>query len=92
MRKTRPKKTLYDAYRFAGTTPAREVSGVFGDRTALVIQLTRRSKKLHAGHAAPFVAAGTTGGLDMSAISLAETAAFISRWTFAVLTAGPAVL
>ena len=80
MPKTRRKKTLYDAYRFAGTTPARAVSGVFGDRTALVIQLNRRSKKRRAGHAALFGAAGMTAGLGVSVISPAATAAFTSRW------------
>jgi len=82
------KKTLYDAYRFPGFTPEREVKGRFGDRTALVIRLTRRSKKRHAGLAAPCVAAGTTGGLDISAISPAATAAFSSWWTSAASTAG----
>jgi hypothetical protein len=90
MPKTCPKKTLYDAYRFAGTIPAREVGGVFGDRTALVIPLTRRSKKRYAGRVAPSVAAGTIGGLDTSGISPVATAVFTLRWTSAASTAGSA--
>jgi hypothetical protein len=38
------RKTLYDAYRFPGFTPVRELRGVFGDRFARVIRLNRRSK------------------------------------------------
>jgi hypothetical protein len=84
------KKTLYDAYRFPGFTPEREVKGRFGDRTALVIRLTRRSKKRHAGRAAPSGAAGTIVGLGTFAISPAATAVFSSWWTSAASTAGSA--
>jgi len=34
MSKTPRRQTLYDAYRFPGFTPGREVKGVFGDRNA----------------------------------------------------------
>lgn len=84
------KKSLYDAYCFPGFTPSREVKGRFGDRTALVIRLNRRSKKRHAGRAARSGADGTIGGHGTSAISLAAIAAFISRWTSAASTAGSA--
>lgn len=85
------KKTLYDAYRFPGFTPEREVKGRFGDRTALVIRRTRRKKKRHVGRAAPSGAAGMIGGLGISAICPAETAVFSSSWTSAASTVGSAV-
>lgn len=88
MSKTHPKKTLYTAYRFRGFTPEQEVKGLFGDRTALVIRLTRRSKKRHAGPAAPFTGAGTIDGRGTSEISHAAIAAFISRWTSGASSAG----
>lgn len=74
------KKSLYDAYRFPGFTPVRELHGVFGDRWARVIRLNRRSKKRSAAPAGRFIAAGTTDGSGRSAISHAATTGFISRW------------
>jgi hypothetical protein len=82
------KKTLYDAYRFPGFTPGREVKGRFGDRTALVIPLTRRSKKRRVGCAAPCTAAGTIADGDTSAISRVAIGACTSKWTSAVSPAG----
>ncbi len=58
------KKTLYDAYRFSGFTPVRELRGVFGDPKARVLRLNRRSKKQSAALAAPFIAVGTTRKRD----------------------------
>jgi hypothetical protein len=84
------KKTLYDAYRFPGFTAEREVKGRFGDRTALVIRLTRRSKKRRAEPAAPSEGAGTIGGFGTFGTSPVGTAAFISWWTSAGSTAGSA--
>lgn len=81
MARTLRKKTLYDAYRFPGFTPGREVKGRFGDRTALVIQLTRRSKKQRAGRVARFEAAGTIADGGTSAISPAAIDACTSKWT-----------
>jgi len=88
MQKPRPKKTLYTAYRFPGFTPEREVKGRFGDQTALVIRLTRRSKKLSAGPAALSAMAGTTAGRGTSATYPAGIAAFTLSWTSAASSAG----
>ena len=75
------KKTLYDAYRFPGFTPGREVKGRFGDRTALVIRLTRRSKKRPVEPAAPCGTAGTIAAAGTSGISPAAIDACTSKWT-----------
>lgn len=91
MARTLRKKTLYDAYRFPGFTPGREVKGRFGDRTALVIPLTRRSKKRRAGRAARFGTAGTIAASDTSAISPAAIGACTWKWTCGASTAGRAV-
>ena len=80
MAQTPKKKTLYDAYRFPGFTPVRELHGRFGDRWARVIRLNRRSKKRRAGPAAQFTEAGTTGGLARSAICRVATTGSISKW------------
>jgi hypothetical protein len=87
MSKSRPQKTLYAAYRFPGFTAERWVKGRFGDRTALVIRLNRRSKKLRAGPAAPSAGAGTTAGLATSAICRAAIAAFTLSWISAASSA-----
>ena len=78
MAKAPRKKSLYDAYRFPGFTPVREVMGLFGDRTALVIRLNRRSKKRSAAPARPSIVAGTTAGPGSFATSPAGTAGFTS--------------
>jgi len=90
MLKSRPKKTLYTAYRFPGFTAEREVKGRFGDQNALVIRLTRRSKKLRAGPAAPSAAAGTTAGRGTSATCPAGIAAFTLSWISAASSVGSA--
>ena len=56
MLKSSQKKSLYDAYRFPGFTPVRELRGRFGDGWARVIRLNRRSKKRSAAPAGPFIA------------------------------------
>lgn len=38
-------RKLWDAYRFPGFRPAQNVTGIFGDPKARVIQLVRRGKK-----------------------------------------------
>jgi hypothetical protein len=90
MLKSSQKKTLYDAYRFPGFTPVRELRGIFGDRWARVIRLNRRSKKQSAAPAGRNIAAGTTSDPARSAICRAATIGFISRWTSAGSTAGSA--
>jgi len=52
MPKPTKKKYLRDSYRFPGFHPGVTVSGVFGDRHARVIRLTRRSKKQRADRVA----------------------------------------
>lgn len=84
------KKTLYDAYRFPGFTPGRVVKGRFGDRTALVIRLTRRSKKRHAVSAGPSAAVGTISGLAGCGTFPAEIAGSTWSWSFAGSIAGSA--
>ena len=88
MPKTPSQKTLYDAYRFPGFTPVRELRGVFGDRYARVIRLNRSSKKLDAGGAEPSGMGGTTGERVRSGISRAGITEFTSKSTFAGSTAG----
>ena len=90
MAQTPKKKTLYDAYRFPGFTPVRELIGRFGDRWARVIRLKRRSKKRSAGPVARFTGAGTTSGPARSATSPAAITGSISKWIFAASTAGSA--
>ncbi len=80
MAQTPKKKTLYDAYRFPGFTPVRELRGRFGDRWARVIRLNRRSKKQFAAPAGQFTAAGTTGEPVRSAIFRAVITGSISKW------------
>lgn len=84
------KKTLYDAYRFPGFTPVRELKGVFGDRKARVIRLNRRSKKLSVAPAGQFTRAGTTGRPDRFATYRVATTGFTSRSTCDAFAAGSA--
>jgi hypothetical protein len=92
MPQTPRKKSLYDSYRFPGFTPVRELKGRFGDRWARVIRLNRRSKKLCAGRAAPFIAAGTTRSRAKSATSPRATTGSILSWIFAGSNVGNARL
>jgi hypothetical protein len=84
------RKTLYDAYRFPGFTPVRELRGVFGDRFARVIRLNRRSKKRSAAPVGLKPEAGTTSGPARSAISRPAITGFTSKWISAESTAGSA--
>ena len=90
MPQTPKTKTLYDAYRFPGFTPVRELRGVFGDRFARVIRLNRRSKKRSAAPAGPSIEAGTTNDPARSATSRAATTGSTSKWISAESTAGSA--
>jgi hypothetical protein len=78
------KKSLYDAYRFPGFTPGREVKGVFGDSLSLVIRLNRRSKKLPAERVVQFTAVGTISAREEFETLHVETAAFTWMWRCAV--------
>ena len=66
-------KRLLDAYRFAGFRPLELVRGVFGDSSARVITLVRRSKKRSARCVVEHTRAGTTTRHGASAICLAAT-------------------
>lgn len=85
------KKSLYDAYRFPGFTPVRELKGVFGDRFARVIRLNRRSKKRSAAPAAPSIEAGTTNDPARFGTSRPATTGSTSKWISAESIAGSAV-
>jgi hypothetical protein len=80
MAKGTRKKHLWDAYRFPGFTPSRTLDGVFGDRMARVIRLTRRSKKLPAVHAARFDAVGTIKGRALFGTYPVATTGSTWRW------------
>ena len=58
----RRRRELRDVYRFPGFAPRAAVHGVFGDRMAIVVTLTRRRKKRHAVSAAGGIGATTTSG------------------------------
>lgn len=64
----RKKRSLYDAYHFAGFKPQHRISGIFGDPNALVIKLTRQGKKQSAAHATEFTALSTTARIGKFAI------------------------
>ncbi len=82
------KRSLYDAYRFPGFTPARELKGVFGDPKARVIRLNRRSKKQSAVLVVQSTVAGTTKRPGKRATFLAETTAFTWSSRSVALIAG----
>ena len=44
----RKNKKLTDAYKFRGYAPTKNITGVFGDSRAIVIQLKRIEKKRYA--------------------------------------------
>lgn len=81
-------KQLRDSYRFPGFYPGVALSGVFGDRHARVIRLTRRSKKRSVEHVAAFGVAGTTASRAEFEICRAERRAFIWNLIFAGSNAG----
>ena len=66
-------KRLLDAYLFAGFRPLELVRGIFGDSSARVITLVRRSKKRSAKGVAEHTRSGTTARHGASAICPAAT-------------------
>jgi hypothetical protein len=60
MNKILRQKHLHDEYRFENFVPSARVKGVFGDRGAKVITLTRRSKKHVVGNAGIYSLVGMT--------------------------------
>jgi hypothetical protein len=90
MPKVTQKKQLSDSYRFAGFRPSAMVSGVFGDRHARVIRLTRRSKKRPAEFVGSLAAVGTIASRARSAICRAEGRVSISNSIVAAWIVGVA--
>ena len=86
------KKHLWDTYRFPGFTPARTLEGVFGDRMARVVRLSRRSKKLLVGFVAAFDVDGTTRGLAEFAIFPAAITESSWSWSSDASSVGSAVV
>lgn len=76
MAKTAPKKSLLDAYRFDNFKTGKMAKGRFGDKTALVLSLSRRSKKVCVSNVALGTGVGTTGKSNRSEIYRAAIAAF----------------
>jgi len=64
MSKKPSKKSLLDAYQFPGFRTGKAAKGMFGDKNALVLTLSRRSKKVCASNAANSIGAVTTERLD----------------------------
>ena len=90
MPKPTKKKYLRDSYRFPGFHPGVTVSGVFGDRHARVIRLSRRSKKQRADRVAAFGVAGTTASRGVCATFPAERRASIWNLIFVESSVGAA--
>jgi hypothetical protein len=80
MSKVRQRRELRDAYRFPGFKPSAGVNGVFGDRMAIVIKLTRRRKKQRAACAVDGIGAITTSEFDVFAICRAATSGCTWNW------------
>jgi hypothetical protein len=59
MNKKSSKKSLFDAYQFPGFKTSKAAKGMFGDKSALVLTLSRRSKKVYASNAVNFIGAAT---------------------------------
>jgi hypothetical protein len=91
MAKPKKKKHLKDSYKFPEFYPGATVSGVFGDQTARVLRLSRRSKKRYAVHAKSSTAAGTTAGRDESETFPAGRRACTWKSTYAESTAADAM-
>jgi hypothetical protein len=73
MQKRSSKKSLLDAYQFTGFKTSKAVKGMFGDKNALVLTLTRRSKKVFAPSVIDGIAGGMIGRQDWFAIFHAVT-------------------
>jgi hypothetical protein len=85
------KKSLIDAYQFDKFKTGKLVKGKFGDQNALVLSLSRRSKKVYALNAASGTEVGMTERPRWSEICHAVTGKFIwSLRSGAFAAAGPA--
>ncbi len=77
MFKKTSKKSLLDAYQIDKFKTGKVAKGRFGDKTALVLPLARRSKKVYASNVAGIIAAGMTERSRRSGIYPVATVAFI---------------
>jgi hypothetical protein len=84
------KRYLRDSYRFPGFKPSATVVGVFGDRMARVIVLSRREKKRPAARVDGFTGPGTIASGGESVTCRAATGASSSTWRSAGSSAGAA--
>jgi hypothetical protein len=83
-------RKLRDAYRFPGFVPGEAVQGVFGDRMAVVVSLTRRQKKPLVARVVDGIGATTTRGGVAYAISLVATGGSTWSLRLAAWSAGAA--
>lgn len=83
-------KRLLDAYQFTSFRPLEKIRGIFGDASARIITLVRRSKKPSATVAAGRIPAGTTKGFGGFAICPVATRASIWKSRFDGCCAGTA--
>jgi hypothetical protein len=86
MTKRKKPKQLLDGYRFEGFTP-RKVKGAFGDPKALIIALTRRSKKRSVARVGKRNRVGMIVSNVECATYRAVIGAYIWSWIYAAFTA-----
>jgi hypothetical protein len=86
MANSKKRKQLLDGYRVKGFTPI-EVKGLFGDSQALVIVLTRRSKKRSVARVVESNRVGTIANDVEYVTYLAVIGACIWSWTVDACTA-----
>jgi hypothetical protein len=88
MKKSVPRKSLLDGYRFAGFRGRSKIKGCFGDSTSLVISLSRRQKKQFVELAQPALKVGMIARRSKPVILAVAIAAFIWNLRSAVYFAG----
>ena len=76
-------RRLWDTYSFPGFRPEQTVRGIFGDPSARVITLKRRSKKRLVVVAVTFIWGGTTARSGACAIFPAATRGYFWKWSAA---------
>lgn len=82
MNKTSAKKSLIDAYQFAGFKTSAAAKGKLGDKNARVLSLSRRSKKVFAINAENYIEVFTTAKSNWFVIYPAATDASIWNLKF----------
>jgi len=83
MKKSTAKKSLIDAYQFAGYKTSPSAKGKLGDKNARVLSLSRRSKKVCVINVENYIAVFTIAKSSRFAIYPAATAASIWNLKFA---------